>query len=150
MADWSKYKNITGDTINQDIDSLGGNDVEVPDGEYLVSIERMEVKPTKTSGDPMLAVWFKIVDSKSSNEFVNKMIFMNHVLLKGDKNDSYRIKIANEFLRGLKIFEDEEIKFKNMEDYENLIDDIARDAIGQQYTIEYTHDKKGFAKFTIV
>lgn len=51
----------------------GGNYPEVPVGKYEVKIEKMEAKMSKTSNNPMVCIWFKILNGS----FENSMIFYN-------------------------------------------------------------------------
>lgn len=63
---------------------------DVPVGEQEVSIEKMELVATKTTGKPMLSVWFNILTGAHKGQ----KIFMNQVITQG-----FQIHIANEFLR---------------------------------------------------
>lgn len=51
-----------------------GNDYpEVPVGKYEVKVEKMECKKAKTSGNPMVSIWFKII----TGQYEKSMIFYN-------------------------------------------------------------------------
>ena len=68
-----------------------GNYEDVPHGEYIVNIEKMEIKLNK-NGVPMLSVWFKVLEGNQANRY----IFMNQNI-----EQDFQIHIANEFLRSL-------------------------------------------------
>jgi hypothetical protein len=53
----------------------GGNYPEVPVGDYEVKVEKIECKKAKTSGNPMVSIWFKILEGR----FEDSMIFYNGV-----------------------------------------------------------------------
>lgn len=55
--------------------SGGGNYEEVPVGKYEVKVDRLECKKAKTSGNPMVSIWFKILKGAHANS----MIFYNGV-----------------------------------------------------------------------
>ena len=140
MSDWTKFDNIKVEHVETT------NYEDVPVGRYAVSIEKLECKESK-AGNPMLSVWFNI----EAGEFANKKLFMNQVLLLRDDNDKYRIHTANEFLRSLRVFPEEEIEFVNMSDYANLIADIAAEINKDwQYELIYGENKKGYKTYEIV
>ena len=51
---------------------------EVPEGEYEVEVNQMELKSSK-NGDPMVSIWFKI----TNGEYKNSILFMNQVVTQG-------------------------------------------------------------------
>lgn len=112
---------------------------EVPDGEYEVKVEKMELVATKETHKPMLSVWFKIV----SGDLKGQLIFMNQVA-----DEAFKIHIINEFLRSLST--DKDIEFVNYKQYGNLIMDVAEEIDGKfEYGLSYTHNRKGYAVFEI-
>ena len=128
----------------QEAEQNGGGDYkEVPHGKYEVSIEKMELKATKTKGDPMVSVWMKIV---GEGEFKGSLIFMNQVITQG-----FQIHIVNEFLRSLtKNCAVPTIEFKSYSQYANLIMDIHEMiADSFEYALDYGVTKKGFDTFNI-
>ena len=64
---------------------------EVPEGEYEVEVNQIELKASK-NGDPMISIWFKIING----EYKNSILFMNQVVTQG-----FQIHIVNELLRSL-------------------------------------------------
>lgn len=113
---------------------------DVPDGEYEVSIDKLELVATKETHKPMVSGWFKIV---GNSEFKGQRIFMNQVI-----DEAFKIHIMNEFLRGLGT--DREIEFQSYTQYGNLLMDIQEEIDGKfEYGLKYTHNRKGFAQFEI-
>jgi hypothetical protein len=124
----------------EDIEKNGGTGdyKEVPHGEYIVKVEKMELKESK-KGDPMLSIIFRIVEG----EFKKSCLFMNQVVFQ-----PFQIHIANEFLKSMET--DVEIEFDgNYEDYNNMILDVAEACDSLEFSIEYG-EKKGFNTFKIL
>ena len=117
---------------------------DVPDGEYEVSIDKLELVATKESHKPMVSGWFKVL----SGDYKGQMIFMNQLIDYNDKRDSFKIKIVNDFLRSLD--SDLNIEFINYQQYSNLIMDVMEEIDGKfEYGLKYTHNRKGYAQFEI-
>ena len=122
----------------------GGDYKDVPHGKYEVAIEKMELKASKTKGDPMVSVWMKVV---GDSEFKGSLIFMNQVITQG-----FQIHLANEFLRSLiqDCTDAPEVEFKSYSQYANLIMDIHEMiADSFEYALDYGVTKKGFDTFSI-
>jgi len=116
---------------------------EVPHGSYEVSVEKMELVAAKTSGNPMLSIWFKIVDGEYKGQF----IFMNQVITQG-----FQIHQANEMLRSLasECTVVPEVEFKTYSQYGNLIMDIHEQIANSfEYALNYSENKKGYNTFEI-
>lgn len=144
MANWSNFKNINAKQLNEEAKSLNKGDFEeLPLGRYEVSVESMELKPTKEKGYPMIAVKFKVVQG----EFDGRFIFMNQVVLMGNEHDSMRLSIANRFLESLETGVD--ISFEGIEEYEALVDEVFN-AIGRKEYLLEIGEKKGFRNYKIV
>ncbi len=110
---------------------------EVPHGTYEVKVDKMEIKETK-NGDPMVSVWFKIVNG----EYKNQRLFMNQVITQG-----FQIHIVNEFLRSLD--SDLNVEFVNYKQYNDLMLDILEAIDGKlEYAVEYG-ENKGYDTFKI-
>lgn len=119
-----------------------GNYKEVPHGDYEVAVDKMELKASK-KGDPMVSIWFKIVDG----EFKNSIIFFNQVITQG-----FQVHIVNELLRAMVSEMDEKpvIEFKNYKQYSELLMDIHEAVNGHfEYALEYAEGKKGFSTYKI-
>ena len=144
MTNWSKFdKEFDTKGLQEEIKEAAENDrggyEDVPNGDYEVSVEKLELKESR-KGDPMLSVWFNILDGK----FTNSKIFMNQVLTKG-----FQIHNANELLRSLGT--DLDIEFKSYSQYAELIDDVFEqiDADRLEYLLDYGTNKKGYNTFKI-
>ena len=143
--DFSKFnKAVDLEALKHDIQEAEengglGDYKEVPTGTYEVKIEKMELKESK-KGDPMLSVWFKILNG----EFENSMIFMNQVITQG-----FQIHISNTFLRSLDT--GLEIHFDDFEQYANLIMDVHEKVDEQrlEFALDYGKTNKGFSTFEI-
>ena len=116
----------------------------VPDGEYEVSIIKMELVSTKETHKPMVSVWFKILNG----DYKGQMIFMNQIIDYNGEHDSFKVKIVNDFLRSLD--SDLNIEFQSYTQYTNLLMDVMEEIDGKfEYGLKYTHNRKGFAQFEI-
>lgn len=139
-SQWDKTFNISADEVRE-LDQNGGRKeyVDVPFGQYEVKVAKMELGASK-KGDPMLSVWFKVLEGKYKDSF----IFMNQLVTK-----DFQIHIANDFLRSLD--SDETIEWTGRySDYADLIDKVF-DAIDKklEYALDYHSDSKGYNVFEI-
>lgn len=118
-----------------------GSFEEVPHGTYEVAVKQMELKASK-KGDPMVSVWFKVVDGPHKNG----IIFFNQVVTQG-----FQIHIVNELLR--KMVEEATgapvIEFKSYSQYNNLILDVFEITDGFEYGLKYTKGKNDFSNYEI-
>lgn len=140
---WDKFDgNIDVEALKGDIANAAEGILEfkeVPEGRYEVSIEKMELKESKT-GKPMLSVWLKVI----TGEYEGSIIFYNQVLHTG-----YGIHNANEFLRSLDSGVD--VTFDSFKQYNSLISDVHEAIDGNlEYDLEYGKNKKGFSTYKIV
>jgi len=137
--DFSKFdKQVDLEGLRKDIEDSANNDFkEVPHGTYEVAITKLELKESK-KGDPMVAVWFKILDG----EFKNSLIFMNQVITQG-----FQIHIVDEFLRSLDTGID--VTFESYSQFNDLLLDIFEAVDGNlEFALEYG-ENKGFNTFKI-
>ena len=138
---WEEFdKQVDLDGLKEDVkNSTSGDYKEVPQGQYEVAIDKLELTESK-KGDPMVSVWFKIV---SENEYKNSRIFMNQVITKG-----FQIHIVNEFLRSLECGLD--IDFDSYKQYNELLLDVFEAVNGNfEYGLKYGKTEKGFNTFEI-
>lgn len=150
---WSKFdKKVDLEALATDVQEVeengGGGDFEkVPDGQYEVAVEKMELTESK-KGDPMLMIWFNIVDG----EFEGQKIFYYKVMQpQNDKAWGYQVHQNNEMLRKLWDCKEEDVKFTSFGEYADLILDIHEDIDGKfEYLLEKETDKKGYDQFKIV
>lgn len=141
---WNKSIDVEG--LKEDIaeaDKNGGQRdfEEVPEGDYEVSIDKIELKES-SKGDPMVSIWFKILEG----EFKNSRLFMNQVITKG-----FQISQMNRFIKSMEVFDDDEVEFQNYSQYNDLLMDLFEqvDADNRQYLLSYTKNKKGFSVYKI-
>ena len=101
----------------------------------------MELKES-SKGDPMVSVWFKILEG----DFKNSRLFMNQVITQG-----FQISQMNRFIKSMEVFDDDEVEFQNYSQYNDLLMDLFEqvDADNRQYLLSYTKNKKGFSVYKI-
>ena len=144
---WDKNTDIEG--LMQDVESYeqnggsGGDYEEVPHGNYEVAVEQMEVKASKSSGKPMLSIWFRIV----SGNFERSVIFYNQVI-EHDWQISNVKKLMKTMVSECK--NAPEIKFEGYAKFNKLVLDIFEMvADNYEYELEYKAGKKGFSNYKI-
>ncbi len=151
--DWSKFdKQVDLEALQEDVKEVeekgGLGDFEsIPDGQYEVAVEKLELTESK-KGDPMLTIWFKIVDG----EYEGKRIFYNKVMQpQNDKVFGLQVHQNNEMLRALWDCEKDDVKFTGFADYADLVLDIHEDIDGQfEYILDKGTNKDGFDTFEIL
>lgn len=127
---------------------------EVPAGEYIAKIEKMELGTTKDNR-PMFKVQMRLIEARYEDEpearYLEKYrskkpcVFMNRVLY-GTKNDGLMIAGVETWLN--KIGFDTLIEFKGYADFERVIMDCAEACSSLEFAIEY--DPKAFNTITIL
>lgn len=141
--DFSKWnKEIDKEQFEKDLEDIkkngGGEYPEIPHGEYVVKVDKMELKESR-KGDPMLSIWFKIVEG----EHKNSIIFYNQVV-----KLPFQIYLANEFLNSMET--DVEAAFHaDYAEYNDIILDIAEACDKLEFTLEYGENSKGFNTYKI-
>ena len=133
--------------LKQDVDAAAnssGDFVEVPKGDYEVSVSKIELGETgeksKTPGMPMAKVWFTIL----AGEFKGQKIFMNQMLTSG-----FGIHKMNEFLNSLET--GITVQFENFNQYADLFKQIFDAVDGKaEFQLSYTENAKGYSVYTIV
>lgn len=116
---------------------------DVPDGKYIVSIEKMEIKLTKAQDKLMFAVQCKIKEGDQKN----RMIFFNRVI-SGNKNsetwnDGKAIKSVCTWVNELLGEDEEPVVFVNYQDFADQILDVFQTIQGS-IEIEVTYAAKNF------
>ncbi|MDZ5475101.1 DUF669 domain-containing protein [Bacillus thuringiensis] len=149
---WSKFdKKVDLEALAADVQEVeenGGGDFEkVPDGQYEVAVEKMELTESK-NGDPMLMIWFDIVDG----EYEGQKIFYYKVMQpQNDKAFGFQVHQNNKMLRALWDCDKDDVKFTSFGEYADLVLDIHEDIDGKfEYLLEKETDKKGYDQFKIV
>jgi hypothetical protein len=139
---WDEFdKSIDTEALRREVASGDGNSFrEVPYGDYEVSIEKMELVASKSSGNPMLSVWFKVL---SAGEYKGSLIFMNQVVVQ-----PFQVHICDNFLRSLE--SGLSVEFQSYRQYGNLIMDIHEAISGRlEYGLKYSKNNKGYNTFEI-
>lgn len=143
-VDFSKFdKAVDLEGLKNDLKEVeenggSGDFAEVKHGTYEVRINKLELTVSK-KGDPMLSVWFKILNG----EFKNSLIFMNQVI-----TQPFQIHIAKEFLNSLD--SGIEVDFESYSQFADLIMDIAEEIDGKlEYALKYDQNDKGYNTFKI-
>ena len=123
MVDFSKIDGeLDQKEIQKSIEAAKANNVEVPKGDYVVGVDKMEIKATK-DGRPMFFIQMRIKEGK----FKNKCLFMNRVIY-GTKNDANMISSVLTFLEK---FETEvEQVFKTYNGFVDVVADIYEEIQG--------------------
>lgn len=141
---WNKSIDVEGlkkDIAEADQNGGQGEFKEVPEGDYEVSIDKIELKES-SKGDPMVSVWFKILEG----DFKNSRLFMNQVITQG-----FQISQMNRFIKSMEVFDESEVEFENYSQYNDLLMDLFEqvDADNKQYLLSFTKNKKGFSVYRI-
>lgn len=120
---------------------------DVPDGDYVVSIEKMEIKLTKAKDKLMFAAQFKIKEGEQKG----RMIFFNRVIL-GNKSpkwtDGQAIKSVCTWVNHLIAEDDAPVDFVNYPDFEEQILDVFQ-SVQDAVELEITYEAKNFNPVTI-
>lgn len=131
---------------------------DVPDGKYIVSIEKMEIRLTKAQDKLMFAVQCKIkegVDKDGDSVDTaqkNRMIFFNRVI-SGNKhsetwNDGKAIKSVCTWVNELLGEDEEPVEFVNYQDFAEQILD-AFQFIQRNIEVEVDYKANAFNPITI-
>ncbi|GAB2553575.1 DUF669 domain-containing protein [Gracilibacillus alcaliphilus] len=149
--DWNKFdKDVDLEALEEDVKEVeengGGDFPDIPDGEYEVAVEKMEMVTSK-KGDPMLSIWFEIVEG----EFEGQRIFYNGVMQPhNEKAFGFQTHRNNEMLRALWDCEKDDVEFKGFVDYADLVLDIHEDIDGKfEYLLDKGKNDGGYDTFEI-
>lgn len=137
--DFSKFdKQVDLNQLKKDTDEIkknGGDFPEIPKGDYVVKIDKLELGSTN-DGRPMLRATFRIIEGKHKKQ----CLFFNRVLY-GTKNDANMIAGALTWLEELEPSEEVgPIMFTSYAQLCDLVMDIAEDTSELQYEISYDPD----------
>lgn len=112
---------------------------DVPDGDYEIKIEKLELVATKETHKPMVSGWFRVL----SGEYKGQLIFMNQVV-----DEAFKIHLVKQFLISLDTELD--IDFETYTQFGNLLMDVMEKIDGKlEYGLKYSHNRKGYATFEI-
>ena len=112
---------------------------EVPPGEYVVKIEKMELRESK-AGNPMVSMQFRIMEGDRAKQ----CIFYNQTI-----KEPFQIHLANQFLNSL---HDSKIKVEfdgNYENYNNAILGLHEKCEKLEYTLVLGKNQKGYNTYRI-
>ncbi|MFI3236790.1 MAG: DUF669 domain-containing protein [Lachnospiraceae bacterium] len=138
MVDFSKFdEKVDLDGLQKEV-SEAKETTETPDGTYVVSIEKMEIKLTKAEDKLMFAVQCKIVEGDQKG----RMIFFNRII-SGNKSpkwtDGQAIKSVITWIGHL--IEDDEIEFVNYQDFAEQVLDVFQEVQGAiEVEVDYVAD----------
>lgn len=141
MVDFSAFDDkVDLAALQEEVTNAPDDFGDVPDGSYIVSVEKMELALTKEEQKPMFAVQFKIVDGDQKG----RMIFFNRVI-GGNKtsdrwNDGKAIKSVITWLEKLETSTVPE--FVNYSDFADCIIDIFQEIQGKaELEVDYAAKK---------
>lgn len=145
--DFSKFDNkVDLDALQKEVDEAKETDFEdVPDGTYIVGIEKMEIKETKAGDKLMFAAQFKIKEG----EYKSRMIFFNRVISGNTSpkwTDAQAIKSVITWLDKLET--DIEPEFINYEDFSDCVLDIFQE-VQNAVEMEVAYKGNAFNPVTI-
>lgn len=147
-VDFSAFDNkVDLEELQKEVEESKGSDFEdVPDGTYIVSIEKMELTLTKTDKKPMFAAQFKIKEGDEKG----RMFFFNRVV-GGNKNtdkwnDGKAIKSVITWLEKLET--ETAPEFFNYQDFSDCILDIFQE-VQNSIELEVEYAAKKFNPVTI-
>lgn len=143
--DFSKFDNaINGADLQKQLEEAKNNapqtDKEVPEGDYTVKIEKMEVGATK-DGRPMFKVQCRILEG----EFKKWCVFMNRVIY-GTKNDANMINSVIGWLEKLESGID--VEFKSYSQFADLVLDIFEE-VADAVELDVKYDPNAFNSISI-
>lgn len=136
----------------KDLDEVkenGGGDFEdVPFGEYVVHIDKIELGETsekaKNPGLPKMVIWYTIVDG----DYKGQKIFQTQGLyFPSANNPMFGMKIALDFLESLNT--DVECEFRDFDQFEEMLLDIAEKSEAFDYQLSYKKGKNDYPKYKI-
>lgn len=143
MIDFAKFDSMVDVSgLKADIanaSAKSGDFEDVPYGEYEVKLEKMELTESKTTHEPMVTMWFKVVDGDQQG----RLIFMNQKVVRG-----FQIHLVNELLRDMEI--ETPIDFDSYVQYGEMLAE-AFDEVKDTKTfhLNYAENKKGYRVFEI-
>jgi hypothetical protein len=143
--DFTKFDNaINGADLQKQLEEAKNNapqtDREVPEDNYTVKIEKMEVGATK-DGRPMFKVQCRILDG----EFKKWCVFMNRVIY-GTKNDANMINSVIGWLEKLESGID--VEFKSYTQFSELVLDIFEE-VADSVELDVDYDPNAFNSISI-
>ena len=152
-VDFNKFdKMVNGDELKKQMDAAQEFD-DVPKGQYMAVIDKMEIKETKNKDKLMFAVQLGITETLDAPKKQDKRkIFFNRVIC-GNKsterwNDGVAIKGVISWITKL-LEEGDSIEFKNYSQFAEEVLDIYQD-ICPQVSLKINYDPDAFNPVEIV
>lgn len=139
MIDFSQFdRTINNSDFLQKLQEAQQQNVTIPNGDYLVSVDSMELTLSSTQ-----KVMFKAQFNILEGEFANRKLFFNRVI-SGTKNDVNMISGLLTFLNDMGTGVDTTIK--NPQAVYTDIDRIVKEVYAESNTFEYevTYDSSAF------
>ena len=134
--------------LQKEVQEAPDNDfADVPDGEYIVSIEKMEIKLTKNNDKLMFAVQCKIKEGDQEN----RMIFFNRVISGNSSakwTDGQAIKSVCTWVNKLLAEDEEPVSFINYQDFADQILDVFQ-SIQNEVEVSVDYKANAFNPITI-
>lgn len=135
--------------LQKEVDEAPDTDfADVPDGVYIVSIEKMEIKKTKAGDKLMFAVQCKIKEGDQQG----RMIFFNRVILGNETtekwNDGRAIKSVCTWVNELLSEDDDPVVFVNYTDFAGQILEVFQSIQGA-IELEVKYAANAFNPITI-
>ena len=134
--------------LQKEVQEAPDNDfADVPDGEYIVSIEKMEIKLTKNNDKLMFAVQCKIKEGDQEN----RMIFFNRVISGNSSakwTDGQAIKSVCTWVNKLLAEDEAPVSFINYQDFADQILDVFQ-SIQNEVEVAVDYKANAFNPITI-
>lgn len=151
--DFSAFDNkVDLEALQKDVDEAEDSQfAEVPDGKYIVTIEKMEIKLTKAQDKLMFAAQCKIKEDLQGKKQEKRMIFFNRVI-SGNKNsenwnDGRAIKSVITWLDKLET--KTKAEFINYSDFADCVLDIFQEIQGN-IELEVDYKSNAFNPISII
>lgn len=149
-VDFSAFdEKVNLDELQKEVEAADENEFDdVPDGTYIISIEKMEIRLTNAKDKLMFAVQGKIKEGEQKN----RMIFFNRVI-SGNKNseswnDGKAIKSVVTWVNKLLSEKEEPVAFVNYNNFAEQILDVFQSIQGS-IEVEVDYAAKKFNSITI-
>ena len=147
-VDYSKFNaEVDVKALQEDVKNAKDSDFEaVPDGEYIVSVENMEIRPTKKGDRLMFAVKMKVLEGDCKD----RLVFFNKVIsgfTSGKYTSAQAIKGVITWLE--KLNTDIVPEFIDYEDFANCVLDIFQEIQGK-VELRIKYEDKAFNTVSIL
>lgn len=124
---------------------------EVPAGRYIISIESMEVKPTKAGDKLMFAVGARIKETvEAAKKQDNRCIFFNRVISGNRTTDKWNDgRAIKGVLTWLSELVDYEVEFASYSQFAAEVESIFKEEIEDVIEVEVEYDPEAFNPISI-